>query len=123
MQCSLEKQPSIRDYPPLLEASFAAMSTTVVAGAAAESRGPVVQAMRERAKEVRKMNEMIGNFEWVVFGVIKRVRVLLLFGRTVVDVKEWFAPGLPQHFRTVLRVSVAQGNSHIASVSEARVDK
>jgi hypothetical protein len=64
--------------------------------------------IRKRAKRLRRVGEFIGLFDWVVWGVQHQVNVLMLFGSNVVDIKEWFAPGMPQRFLSCLRVAAVR---------------
>jgi len=50
--------------------------------------------MRQRAGEVLPMGTYIGLFEWLVWGCINKVPVLMLFARNLVDIVEVFGPGL-----------------------------
>ena len=67
----------------------------------------VAAAIRGRARQVRKDGELIGLFEFCVFGCSKRVEVLLLFGSEVVDVLATFAPALKPHSADLPKFRVA----------------
>ena len=48
--------------------------------------------MRTRSDEMRRLGQDIGLLEWLAWGVLNERRVMMLFGQTVVDLFEWFAP-------------------------------
>ena len=48
--------------------------------------------MRTRSDEVRQLGQNTGLLEWLAWGVLNQRRVMMLFGETVVDLFEWFAP-------------------------------
>jgi hypothetical protein len=50
----------------------------------------------ERADVVRIPGKHIGFFELVVWSWLRRVRVLMLYGRNIVDVRAWFGVALPE---------------------------
>jgi hypothetical protein len=61
-------------------------------------------AMRARAAEIREAFSYIGLFEWVAWGVQTKVQILMLFGTGIVNLRQTFAPSMPPHSRSTLRV-------------------
>ena len=47
-----------------------------------------------RAEEIRRLGKDIGLFEWLAWGAINQRRVLMLFGDSIIDLFEWFAPSI-----------------------------
>ena len=70
-------------------------------------------ALRARSEKIRKPGEYIGFLEWVIWGHMLNKRVLMLFGSTVKDVIETFAPGVgaanPDEPWGVARVAAVMG--------------
>ena len=46
----------------------------------------------DRAQHVRNLGRDIGLVEWLAWGVLHERRVMMIFGDTVIDILEWFAP-------------------------------
>jgi hypothetical protein len=65
-------------------------------------------AIRERAAEIRKLGAYIGIFEWVAWATFEHVEVKMLFGSNIVSLRAVFAAGMPQRFRTCLRVAAVR---------------
>ncbi len=68
----------------------------------------VANAMRDRAAVIRDVFSHIGLFEWVAWCVRKKVRVSMLFGTGIVDLRETFASSMPFQSRSTLRVGVVR---------------
>jgi hypothetical protein len=62
------------------------------------SRGTMIRrkptAISVRAAVVRRPGQHIGFFELVVWSWLRRVRVMMLYGRNIVDVRAWFGAAL-----------------------------
>ena len=71
-------------------------------------------AMRARAAEIREAFCYIGLFEWVAWGVRTKVQILILFGTGIVNLRQTFAPSMPSHSNSTLRVCAV----HIADDGE-----
>jgi hypothetical protein len=66
--------------------------------------------IRTRAKQILTPATWIGFFEWVVWSAIHNVRVLLLFGSHVNDIRRIFAPHLPAETEGTCRACVVRNN-------------
>ncbi len=72
------------------------------------SAAMAADAMRARAKQVRQTGSLIGLFEWVAWSVKKKIQVKMLFGSAIVDLRQVFAPDMPLHSRSCLRVGAVR---------------
>ena len=67
-------------------------------------------AMIDRYHIVGKSGAYIGLLEWVLWGVLRERRVLMLFGSEVVDIFDLFAPGkAPTSAKQPCRVAAVRG--------------
>ena len=57
---------------------------------------PLAEQMVRRALEVRRMGTYIGAFELVAWSVLRNVKVGLVVGGSVHQMREWFLPALPE---------------------------
>jgi hypothetical protein len=57
-------------------------------------KSEIAHSMRLRADEMQMLGEYIGFFEWLVWAVLRQVRVHILMGSNVVDVLSMFGDGL-----------------------------
>ena len=56
--------------------------------------GAVAAQIASRAEEIRRDGVYLGLLEWIAFVALEGVRVEMLFGDYVMDIREVFAPAL-----------------------------
>ena len=57
---------------------------------------PLAEQVLRRALQVRRMGTYIGAFELVVWSSLRNVKVGLVVGGSVHQIRDWFMPALPQ---------------------------
>jgi hypothetical protein len=65
-------------------------------------------AMRTRAEQVRATGCYLGLFDFVAWSVRNHVQVQMLFGSAIVDLQKVFAPDMPSHSVSCLRVAAVR---------------
>ena len=74
----------------------------------------IAKEVEHRAARVRYPGEWLGFFEWIARGVLRQVRVHMMFGEHIVDMMQTFAPDLytypPKSTHRAIAVRIHEGS-------------
>ena len=93
---TLPTQPPGHPHPPSSSSPPLAFEAVLSSDMAAPPASAVAAQIAARAEEMRKDGTYLGLLEWVAFAALEGMKVEMLFGDYVLDVREIFAPALRQ---------------------------